>query len=351
GLGLPQRVPNVEANLAYVFPEDGPILGAMEETLPTCGEQIENLDAVIWEPIDEEAGEGTAGRPILPAGFEEALFTPEGEGGTLTLRFGEKGMPGEWEIRVPGGSEGGVGGLVSNGSWRDAGSPRKLDLPWRSRRVPTALDVHWHVSTGEAVTAIWPVNVTDPGSLPPPDDLRNLPLDTLVEILGSGRPLHEAVLAAKRKISEAGGGTEALAAELDPHRRVRTETFLLQRTRRVARAIEQLVARLARPVAHRAALAWRLRGPVGPLALARAIGDEARSPGEAAFLLADLALALRRLDLGAVAAGLPEEEVRRELHAVHGEIESLAQGRLADEAAVPAAMREYVARAFEEVRR
>src|SRR5205085_396423 len=90
--------------------------------------------------------------------------------------------------------------------------------------------------------------------------------------------------------------------ELDPHRRVqsRVETFLLQRTRRFARALEELRKRLERPAYTPEALEWRLRGPLGPLALARATRDEPRqqrAPGEIAFLLAEIALALRRVKL------------------------------------------------------
>jgi hypothetical protein len=351
GLGLPGRVPNVEANLAYLFPEDGPTVRTMEETLPPCGDRIKELDAAIWEPVEEAYGEEGAGRPILPPAFEEALFTPSPDGGTLTLRFRDKPMPIEWEIQTGDGPADPEGTLLSAREWRDAGSPPKLDRTWRRRRIPTALDVLWRGPAGEALSAAWPVNVTDLGSLPPPEDLRNLPLDTLVEILGSRRPLHEAVVAAKRKARGAGGGLDGLSPEIDPHRKVRTETFLLQRTRRVARAVEQLVARLSRPVPHPDALAWRLRGPVGPLALARAIAEEARSPGEAAFLLVDLTLALRRLDVRVMASGIGEEAVRAELEAVRREIEELARGRLAPEDAVPAAMRDYVARAFQEAQR
>jgi hypothetical protein len=61
--------------------------------------------------------------------------------------------------------------------------------------------------------------------LPPPEDLRHLSLDTLVEILGSGRPLHEAVLAAKRKALALTATPEGPETAIDPHRRVRTETF------------------------------------------------------------------------------------------------------------------------------
>jgi hypothetical protein len=351
GLALPGRAPNVEANLVYVFPEDGAIVRAMEQSLPAYGEPVRNLDEALWEVATEEDEDGAGRRPILPAGFEEALFTPDPVGGTLELQIGSRGLPAEWEVLVPGGSGDAADVVLESREWRQAGSPGKIDRAWRRGRTPTVLDVRWRGPAGEALAAAWPVNVTDLNRLPPPEDLRHLSLDTLVEILGSARPLYEAVLAAKRKELVATTSPDELDAAIDPHRRVRTETFLLQRTRRVARAIEQLLLRLGRPVAHREVLAWRLRGPVGPLALARALAEGARSPGEAVFLLADLTLALGRLDVRAMATGMAEDEVRRELTAVRGEIETLATARLADEAAVPPTMREYVTRAFEEARR
>jgi hypothetical protein len=352
GLALPGRAPNVEANLVYVFADDGAVVRAMEATLPAWGERIADLDAVLWEPAVEEAEDGPGGRPVLPAGFEEALFTPAAEGGTLLLRLAPEGLPSEWEVRVPGGTGEASQVVLACGQWEAAESPRTVERAWRQLRTPTVLDVHWRGGSGEALTAAWPVNVTDLDGLPPPDELRHLSLETLVEILGSRRPLHEAVLAARHRMAErALTGDGATPPELDPHRRVRTETFLLQRTRRVARAIEQLLARVGRPTPHGDALAWRLRGPVGPLALAGAIAAEASSAGEAAFLLADLALALGRLDVRAMATGVPEAEVRAALDAVRREIEALAVARLADAAAVPPAMRDYVARAFEEARR
>jgi hypothetical protein len=56
GLGLLGNGGNVEANLAYIFPEEGKLVKVMEATLPPGDEFIRNLDEVIWEPITEAEG-------------------------------------------------------------------------------------------------------------------------------------------------------------------------------------------------------------------------------------------------------------------------------------------------------
>ncbi len=217
--------------------------------------------------------------------------------------------------------------------------------------MPRALTVHWQNESGRAVSAAWPVGVTDPSRLAPPDELRNLSLDTLVEILGFRLPLHEAVRKARQVAAgEVQGTSQYPPPELDPHRRVRTETFLLQRTRRVARAIEHLVERLNRPAVHLDGLVWRLRGPVGPLALARALVRDARSSGEACFLLSEVALSLKRADVAKIAVGLEVERVRNEIASVIDEIEQLTRERLETQE-VPGAMAGYVTKAFAEARR
>jgi hypothetical protein len=109
----------------------------------------------------------------------------------------------------------------------------------------------------------------------------------------------------------------------------------------VARAIEQLVENLNRPVGHRDALLWRLRGPVGPRALAQALDKAAQSPGEASFLLSEVVLALRRVKAEKIAVGVPADEVSRELEVARDEIAEMARTRLR-QGGVPEGMGQYV---------
>lgn len=130
-------------------------------------------------------------------------------------------------------------------------------------------------------------------SLPVPSELKDLPLELLIEILTSAKPLYQMLDKWRERQAER-GKSEGLT-ELDPHRRVDTSGFLLQRTRRVSWALTALRERLERPIAAEQALNWRLRGPVGVLALAKAICREAKSSTEQAFLLAELCLELHRV--------------------------------------------------------
>src|SRR3546814_4211927 len=86
------------------------------------------------------------------------------------------------------------------------------------------------------VRAPWPVNVSDSALLPPPEELRSLPMDVLLAVLASTRPIHDALEAALRKGDQAQGrpGHD----EFDALARFDSERMLLTRTRRMARSEE-----------------------------------------------------------------------------------------------------------------
>ena len=92
---------------------------------------------------------------------------------------------------------------------------------------------------------------------------------------------------------------------------------------------------------------WRLDGPVGPTALAKAFVGEAKQSGEAAFFLAELALSLSRVQADQVAAGGVELNMVYQLLS-----EAVAQTQrraeeLSVDPAASASLRQYVERAFE----
>ena len=158
-------------------------------------------------------------------------------------------------------------------------------------------------------------------SLPPPAELIDLPLEVLIEILTSAKPLH---LALQRWLKRQKGiGSDGPEVLLDPHERVDTSTFLLQRTRRVSWALDALRTRLERPVASCEALDWRLRGPVGVQAISRAIVKEARSAEERTFLLAELMLELARVRPSEISGGLRSSEIKAGLCEMIAELRAL----------------------------
>jgi hypothetical protein len=177
--------------------------------------------------------------------------------------------------------------------------------------------------------------------LPPPEALRSLTLEELLQVLASTRPMPQAVaeVLKKRQNKRAEGDTE-----LDPLRRFDSQSFLLRRTKRLAAALERLRERLERPASSREAFEWRLFGPVGPLALAEGYAREATVAGEAKFCLAEIALALHRVQPAKVAVdGLPVAEVAESLKKAIAQLrENAAQVAPAPE------LDRYATAAFEE---
>ena len=338
GMGLARNASNFEANLAYVFRQS--LEGPMKKTLPAWEEPIKDLSKVSWQAVDENLGEGALGGSILPASFEEALFEPGESESFLNLRFADN-SPADWTIF----SRRTIS-VLSAAEWRSLNSPAAVRRTWTEKSIPNVLEVEWVDNAQQKQTAHWPVNVTDPARLPPPDALRDLSLKTLLEILCSGRPLHEVVGSRQPNGNGSHAGDE-LPPELDPLRRFNSETFLLQRTRRVAKAIDQLVTSLGRPVVHRDALTWRLRGPVGPCALAKAICKEARMAGEACFLLSEIVLVLRRIEASKIAIGVAKKEVATAIAEVIADISSMITEQQTS-AQLPRSMADYISAAMKQ---
>lgn len=333
GLGAGGKT-NFEANLAYRLRVSDPEAKVLDAVWPEVADEpldIESED-LVWDPQGEEE-EGAEAVLPLPAAFEEASYVP-GNPPSLVINLRDP-LPKAWSIQADGGRQ-----LLS--SSRGIGSGEH-SIAWQGADVPFVLEVTWTHEGGTAV-ASWPVNVSNPAALPPPEALRSLTLEELLQVLASTRPMPQAVaeVLAKRKAKKEHGD-----AELDPLRRFDSQSFLLRRTKRLAAALERLRERLERPASSREAFEWRLFGPVGPLALADGYAREASSAGEAKFCLAEIALALHRVQPEKVAAdGLPQPAVAEAL--------KKAIGQLADRAAQIAPVPDldrYTAAAFEEATR
>ena len=311
GLGVNERAANVEANLLYRVKISDPSFRQLDRVWPDCDDQPLDPKSrkLIWEPCFEEQEDG-GDACLLPAAFEEALFRPGADPALkLTLR---DGLPAAWVIQIPAGRV-----LLASTS---AGAGLHT-IPWTDAAAPLVLAVSWQTGDGTTLAASWPVNATNPGELPPPEVLRSLSLDELLEILASTRPLPAAVVDALRKREK---GKHADPG-LDPLKRLDSQAFLLRRTKRVARALDRLRQRLEMPALTRDAYEWRLRGAVGPMTLADAFVREARLAGEAQFCLAELALSLRRVDVKRAAeGGLAAAVIRECIETAILEIESRA---------------------------
>lgn len=290
GLGINARFSNLEANLFYRLRSSDEAFRRLDSVWPEVSEEELDLEStgLVWDPEPEEM-EGGADEVPLPACFREAIFLA-GDNPRLRITLAEN-LPDSWNVRVPNGADL-LGSAMENG-------PGTYESKWIERAPPFVLEVSWKHGSGIAV-ATWPVNVSNPASLPPPEELTGLSLEELLAILSSTRPIHDAVshVLQKRRLTAA-----AIDIELDPLTRLDSQATLLRRTKRVAIALDRLRERLERPALSKDAFEWRLRGPIGPITLADAFIKEATLPGEAKFYLAELALALSRVRPSYPAAG------------------------------------------------
>jgi len=333
GCSVNAMAANLEANLAYIVRRNATESRTLRQVLPELeDDEVDlNSDAIVWEAAFDTAGEG-AGIAMLPTGFREALFDTGSQPPCLRLSFGDN-LPADWRITVGAGQA-----LLGSDDWNGVSEIR---LEWMESYTPFLLGVAWTTESG-SYAADWPVNVVSPATLPPPEALRHLALEDLIEILSSTRPLHIAIAQALKRRTQ----RRADDLQLDPHKRVDTREYLLRRTKRVALALERLRERLERPVLNADALDWRLRGPVGALALAESFGKEARTADEAQFFLAELGLTLGRVRAARAAAGtLSASGIRKRIREIIEEIEQFTR-QLAP--AESAAIARYVKEAFEE---
>jgi hypothetical protein len=339
GLGIGDTQ-NLEANLAYVvsIQNRDAVNTLMAAWLPT--EQIPDDIERRWEPRrDEEEDSAIIELAVLPSAFGQANFgCDEHHCGFVEFTFSGEPPP-NWSLFA----EDEQGPFLAEADWRAQGVPASIRVPWPPERAPSGFRVRWAESPGYAW---WPVNVVTSAALPPLAELRDMPLEVLIEILTSAKPLHQTLRRWLRRQEERKSAIDAPV--LDPHKRVDTSAFLLQRTRRVSDALRALRERLERPVVSEQSLSWRLRGPVGVMALAQAIAKETkdRSEGERCFLITELCLELARVVPATAPGCLSANRVRAVLREIACELRAtLSLDALASMPALAA----YAEAAFKEI--
>lgn len=336
GLG---KAPNLEANLVYIVDSnrDAKARKLLEATFPES-EHVDLEGNVIWKPLLGEGEDSVGEELLLPESFGEAVYNCDDKNrATVTLSISGNPSSG-WELTTDGDDR----HFFGEQEWGALGRPPSIELPWETDRPPSGFWVRW---TGSGGSAWWPVNVLAGNALPPPEELKNLPLEVLINILSSARPLHRVLgdYLRRRKREKAKNGDKPV---VDPHKRVDASQFLLQRTRRISWALNALRERLERPVATLEFLRWRLHGPVGVMALATALVREAQSTEERAFLVSELVLELARVKPGVAPGCVPPKQHVTEIRAVISELKALIPEKSSGE---PENLREYVESVFRAV--
>lgn len=290
GTGLDgSRVVNYEANLLYWVkaPKEDALRRNMEMRLHQ-GAEVPAAASHDYDPVFDADEATQADAPPLPAFFGEVVLERlERDELDLRFEFSDVASPLSWRVsdrnRV----------VIDSAEWQRSGSPRSMRRTCaRQSPTPSTLRVEWRRDAAMGSSgADWPVNVRVSEVLPVPDELQELSLAALLDLLGSARPLHQALRDWLRRQPDDDEAEPDVAAELvDPHAKVDTSGFLVQRVRRVCWAMRHLRERLEQPVGSVSAWTWRLQGPVGARALLEAMLRQAdpAMPDEAAFLIVEL---------------------------------------------------------------
>ena len=307
GLGFVDRS-NFEANILYLVPQDSnpKAVKQLMQSVPN-GLPIKKDVSLIWQPPDDadqdSPGEHTVG---LHNAFGQAVYKNDQYAQYVEFHFNDT-PPSGWIIfrRIDSDEV-----LYDFKKWERAKRPNPLVLDWKEDTPPSGFEILWD-ELGKR--AWWPVNVDKATSLPPPSDLKDLPLEILVNILTSARPLHLVIAAWKKKDENDNSDN---IDPFNPHNRVDTSGFILKKTYRVTSALAGLRKRLERPAPSEDALQWRISGPIGVNAVANAISKEAKTDEEKAFLLTELALEISRIQPSTAPGCLPNEMIIDELRKV-----------------------------------
>jgi hypothetical protein len=313
GLGLHSARGHEELNLWIGCPAGSKEAKALR-TLAGAGEPI-RAEERGWEEVPDEDEPTT---PQLPLGFLSCLVEP-GLPARANLSLDPDHLPASWEVREPAGHT-----LLDADSWQADGSRAETHVTLHSEGLPAFLVVRWTDSSGPS-QATWVANVTDRASLPSPAKLSELPVDVLLAALASTRPLPVALEQELRRRERL--KATASSIDLDPLRRFSGSGQLLQRARRISLALWRLQERLSRPTNSMDTLRWRLSGALGPLTIAEGIVADAAGdhvlPGEAHFLLAELALTIAAVDWSAVAGTLNPVQTNGLVSEVLAKLEAL----------------------------
>ena len=229
GLGL-SKSSNLEANLVYIVDgnKDRKAYDRLMASFPKS-ERIAIDKNTKWKPLSENDEDEAVDSLCLPSAFGTATYDfDQRRGGEIRLSFPEK-PPAGWYLLADGQTD----PCLSESEWAASGSHPEARLQWDSKVPPSGFWVRWRESEG---SAWWQVNILSAAALPPPEELRDLPLEVLISILSSARPLHRVLGEFLRRRKERASMPNT-TSEVDPHKRVDTSQFLLQRTRRISAAL------------------------------------------------------------------------------------------------------------------
>lgn len=292
GTAQPQAS-NWEANVLYVMKTQGKELAAIKSRMLRGAPAVDPAKGIEFAPAFNDDGEDVEGKPWLPVFFATAELAATSDAGyELELTLGENHPDWPWAVHHDGVL------LLDSTRWAQAGQPatNTCRLP-RTARSPSMLQV----TCGEQQYIVdWPVTYHSAQAIPPPDGVPPLTMATLMALLASGKPLHEALRDYMRTLPTDDDVDVETASELiDPHEKVDTSGFLMKRVQQACWTFVHLRWRLGEPIISGQALDWRLNGPLGARAVLKAMEAQcdASLPDERAFLVCELGREMRAVKL------------------------------------------------------
>lgn len=175
GTGLSKN-PNLEANLAYIIDTQRVANARKMLTATFPASELVDPVAVQWQPLTDEAEDNVGDQVLLPSCFGTATYDcDDKQRATITLAI-VGNPPTGWELCIDGDDQ----RFWGEQEWLAGGSPEEAVVDWQPDRPPSGFWVRWN---GSLDAAWWPVNVVAGEVLPPPDELKQLPLEILINIL------------------------------------------------------------------------------------------------------------------------------------------------------------------------
>ena len=266
--------------------------GAHVHSLGSSPEFLKSGEDDVDAGSEEEKG--------LPLMFGAAIWHGSAENGQLLVHFDRnQRFEGPWRLvrTVEGGRT-----LLDSMTWSNMGEPGFVQLDGVHSLVSVI-----YVELEEGLVAPWPVSMHDLNQLPSSDALVNLGLEELIDLLSHSGSFHRLLVRHMKRQQES---KDQAPEVVDAHSKVDVSGFLLRRTRRFSYALSALAHQLAQPCFTENQLRWRCEGPVGVMAVARAIGAEVHSGEEQAFFLAELALEMAAIEPREAPGSLAASEVK-----------------------------------------
>ncbi len=300
GLGLSNR-PNLEANIGILVNTEKNLQLFKELNASWIEGEVVNTKNIMWQPLEDEELNEAERTPILPPFFKTATLRREKE---LFIEL-------ELDISrpVPGFTISNIKNqpLLTYQQWQDQQSPERPRILVEESNLPSFLLIGWPESP---IPASMPVNIENQSCLPPPEELRNLPLDVLAELITSAKPVY--LILKKYLVNKAKHNADPTIV-INPLKRFNSSTFLLQRTRKYSKAINQIQTILGSPFVTKSSLEWRLNGPVGIKAIIEAMVRDALNASESVFFLTEIWKSLGNVQPRHEKGCLPVEYVKKEI--------------------------------------